>query len=87
MDRGQDMSSSLYNSRKEGTTHQPGEIQLQRLHKHVDEREEGECILELKQTTVIHFTAVNIRRNHVHQVVHELVDTSVAPVLKHIALE
>ena len=81
------MSSSLYGSKKEGTTHQLGEIQLQRLHKHVDEREEGERVLELKPTIVIHFTAVNIRRNHIHQVVHALVDTSVAPVLKHIALE
>ena len=86
MNGDQDMSSSLYRSTKRINTNQLGEIQLQRLHKHVDERQEGERVLEWKQFPTIYFTAVDIRCNHVHKIVHELVDTSVAPVLKHIAL-
>lgn len=81
------MSSSLYSSKKQRNSYQLGEIQFQRLHKHVDERKKGKCILELKKPPSTHFITVNIRSNHVHKIVHELVDASVAPVLKHIALE
>ena len=80
------MSSSLYSSKKRTNTNQLGEIQLQCLHKHIDEGKKGERILDWKQYPAIYFTAVNIRCNHVHQIVYELVDTSVAPMLEHIAL-
>ena len=72
--------------KEEDHTHQLGEIELQCLHKHVDEGKKGERILEWKQYPTIDLTAVDIRCNHVHQIVYELVDTSVSPMLEHIAL-
>ena len=86
MKRDQDMSSSLYRSKKRINTHQLGEIELQCLHKHVDEGKKGERILEWKQYPTIDLTAVDIRCNHVHQIVYELVNTSVSPMLEHIAV-